>query len=201
MTVAEFTPVTEKGFILVGERAALGALSREHLPSLSAWFNDPDVRRGLAHRGLVNAEAEQKWFEDVTEAARAPRPTAVGFAIHAAADGELVGTCGLEAIDHNFLRADFGIFVGARRGEGIGSDATRLALDWAFHMIGLRNVMLETYDFNDAAVRAYQRAGFRVIGRRRDAVRALGRRWDSLLMDATAKDFHSPALAKLRPER
>ena len=47
--------------------------------------------------------------------------------------------------------------------------------------------MLETYTFNEAALRAYERAGFQVIGRRRDAVRAQGRRWDSILMDAVAE--------------
>ena len=66
-------------------------------------------------------------------------------------------------------------------------------------MIGLHNVMLETYVFNERAKRAYERAGFREIGRRRDAVRALGRRWDSILMDATAADFDSPVLASLFP--
>jgi diamine N-acetyltransferase len=189
----------DRDFILVGERAALGPLEREHLPSLARWINDPEVRRGLAYRGLVNEDAELKWYEEMTEAGRAPRPTALAFAIHDAADGELVGVCGIESIDHNFSRAELGIFVGRRRGTGIGSDATRLALDWAFTMIGLHNVMLETYEFNEQARRAYERAGFRVIGRRRDAVRAMGRRWDSLLMDATAADFESPVLGRLGP--
>jgi RimJ/RimL family protein N-acetyltransferase len=67
-------------------------------------------------------------------------------------------------------------------------------------MLGLENVMLETYAFNDQARRAYERAGMREIGRRRNAVRAMGRRWDSILMDATAAGFESPVLAKLRPE-
>jgi diamine N-acetyltransferase len=192
--------VKDSEFILAGERAALGLLRREHLPLLAPWFNDPEVRRGLAHRGVVNLEAEEKWFEAMTEAGSPPRPTAVAFAIHAADDGELVGACSLENVDHNFLRADFGIFLGRRRGSGLGIDATRLSLDWAFHILGLRNVMLETYDFNEAALRAYERAGFRLIGRRRDAVRALGRRWDSLLMDATAEEFESPRLAQLLPE-
>jgi hypothetical protein len=30
-------------------------------------------------------------------------------------------------------------------------------------------------------------------------VRALGRRWDSILMDATAVDFESAALSRLAP--
>ncbi|HYN52393.1 MAG TPA: GNAT family protein [Thermoleophilaceae bacterium] len=191
--------MADPDFIVTGEDAALGILRRDHLPAFASWFNDPEVRRGLAHRGVVNLEGEEKWFEAMTEAGAAARPETVAFAVHAADDGELVGACSLEQIDHNFLRCDFGIFLGRRRGEGIGSDAVRLVLDWAFYMIGLRNVMLETYDFNEAAQRAYERAGFRVIGRRRDAVLALGRRCDVILMDATVDDFDSPGLAKPIP--
>ena len=187
----------EHRFLVSGERAALGSLEREHLARLSRWFNDPEVRRGLAHRGIVNEDAETAWYERMTAAAGEPRPTEVPFAIHDAADGELVGVCALENIDHNFSRADFGIFLGQRRGAGIGADATRLVLDWAFTIIGLHNVMLESYEFNDQAIRAYERAGFQVIGRRRDAVRALGRRWDSVLMDATAEGFYGST----RPRR
>jgi diamine N-acetyltransferase len=186
-------------FVLTGERAALGPLKREHLASFARWINDPEVRRGLAYRGLANEDAELKWYEEMTEAGRAARPTAVAFAVHDAADGELVGVCGIEGIDHHFARAELGIFLGRRRGTGIGTDAVRLALDWAFNMLGLRNVMLESYEFNEHAVRAYERAGFRVIGRRRDAVNALGRRWDSVLMDAVAGEFESPVLARVRP--
>jgi diamine N-acetyltransferase len=176
-------------FLLTGERAALGVLRREHIPLSTRWFNDPDVRRGLAHRGLVNEEGTSAWFDHVAQAGSERRPTEMAFAIHAADDGEFVGVCGLENIDHNFLRCEFGIWIGPRRGTGIGTDATRLALDWAFRIIGLRNVMLETYEFNEPAQRAYERAGFKVIGRRRDAVLALGKRWDSILMDAAAVDF------------
>jgi RimJ/RimL family protein N-acetyltransferase len=186
----------EHEFLVSGERAALGSLERDHLARLARWFNDPEVRRGLAHRGMVNEDAETAWYERMTAAAGEPRPTEVPFAIHAVADGELVGVCGLENIDHNFSRADFGIFLGQRRGTGIGADATRLVLDWAFTIIGLHNVMLESYEFNEQAIRAYQRAGFRVIGTRRDSVRALGRRWDSVLMDATAEGFDSPVLGR-----
>jgi diamine N-acetyltransferase len=188
-------------FVLTGERAALGPLKREHLPSFARWINDPEVRRGLAYRGLANEDAELKWYEQMTEAGREPRPTAIGFSVHDAGDGGLVGVCGIEGIDHHFARAELGIFLGRRRGKGIGTDAVRLALDWAFNMLGLRNVMLETYEFNEQARRAYERAGFRMIGRRRDSVHVLGRRWDSLLMDATAADFESPVLGRLRPER
>jgi RimJ/RimL family protein N-acetyltransferase len=192
--------MSEQEFLVSGERAALGLLRREHLPRLAIWFNDPETRRSLAHRGVVNEDGELQWYEEMSKAGASPRPSAVAFAIHDASDGELVGTCSLEGIDHNFLRADFGIFLGQRRGTGIGSAATRLVLDWAFTMLGLRNVMLESYEFNEPAIRAYKRAGFQEIGRRRDCVRALGRRWDSIMMDATAEGFESPALGRLLPD-
>ena len=178
----------EQRFLLSGVRAALGTLERTHLARLSGWFNDPEVRRGLAHRGLVNEDAETAWYEKVTAAAGEPRPTEMAFAVHDAADGELVGVSGIENIDHNFSRADFGIFVGERRGTGIGTDATRLVLEWAFTIVGLHNVMLEVYEYNEQAIRAYEKAGFRRIGARRDSVRALGRRWDTILMDAVPGD-------------
>ena len=174
----------EHDFLVTGERAALGMLRREHIPRLAPWFNDPEVRRGLAHRGIVNEDAETAWYERVSEASAQPRPTELAFAIHDAADGELVGVCGLENIDHNFSRAEFGIFLGQRRGTGIGTDATRLVLHWAFTIVGLHNLILEVYEYNEQAIRSYERAGFRRIGVRRDSVRALGRRWDTILMDA-----------------
>jgi hypothetical protein len=45
----------------------------------------------------------------------------------------------------------------------------------------------------------HERAGFCVIGRRRDAALALGARRDSILMEATIADFDSPVLARLHP--
>lgn len=58
---------------------------------------------------------------------------------------------------------------------------------------------LEVYDFNQAAMRPYERAGFRVIGAAATLSLALGARRDSILMDATIADFDSPVLARLRP--
>src|SRR5918999_3353893 len=84
--VAALGSVSED-FVLTGERAALGPLKRDPLPMPARWINDPEVRRGLAYRGLANEDAELKWYEQMTEAGRGPRPTAVAFAVHDAADG------------------------------------------------------------------------------------------------------------------
>jgi diamine N-acetyltransferase len=112
--------------------------------------------------------------------------------------GAPVGTAGLMAIDWRLSRATFGISIGERRGTGLGTEATRLTLDWAFNMLGRHNVMLTVLPTNAAAIRAYEKAGFKRIGLRRDALSVVGERGDELLMDAVAGEFDSPVLAARR---
>jgi RimJ/RimL family protein N-acetyltransferase len=53
-------------------------------------------------------------------------------------------------------------------GNGYGTEATRLTLEYGFCLLGLHNIMLSVSSANTAAIRAYKRAGFQVIGARRE---------------------------------
>ena len=84
--------------------------------------------------------------------------------------------------------------------QGYGTEATRLILDYAFNVLGLHNIRLSVYDFNPRGVRAYEKAGFKVIGRRRQALRLGHERHDMIIMDALATEFESPVLQRLYVE-
>jgi RimJ/RimL family protein N-acetyltransferase len=90
--------------------------------------------------------------------------------------------------------AEFGITIGdaGERGQGYGTEATRLLLDYAFTVLGVHNVWLDTPAYNIGALRAYEKAGFREIGRRRGARVLAGRRYDVVLMDCVAEEFAPP---------
>ena len=60
--------------------------------------------------------------------------------------------------------------------------------------------MLRAYSFNQRGIRAYTRAGFKVIGRRREARRRGGRTTDTIFMDCLETEFQSPVLHKLLPD-
>jgi diamine N-acetyltransferase len=186
-------------YLIEGDRAALGTLRPDLAETYARWVNRVDVRLGLVHLGLFERGSEEAWVTETLAANAKPRPASVNFTIYDRADGEPVGTTGLFEIDWRHDRSYFGILLGERRGQGIGSEASRLVLDWAFHMLSLRNVMLEVLTWNAAAIRAYEKAGFRVIGRRRDALLANGRRWDEVLMDAVPADFTGSVLAGRMP--
>jgi diamine N-acetyltransferase len=161
--------------------------------------HDLEVRNGILTVGVYALEAEEAWVEQAIAKCAGAQPEMATFTIYDLSDGAPVGTAGLMSIDWRLSRATFGITIGERRGTGIGTETTRLTLDWAFNMLGLHNVMLTVLPTNAAAIRAYEKAGFKVIGRRRQALLHHGRRWDEIYMDAVASEFSGSVLAGRLP--
>jgi diamine N-acetyltransferase len=186
-------------YLIEGERAALGTLRRDLAATYAAWINRVEVRSGLKNLGILDRESEDAWIAETMQANAQLEPSAANFTIYDRSDGEPVGTCALDDISHRHRRAQFGILLGDRRGQGIGTEATRLTLDWAFNVLSLRNVLLEVYPWNAGAIRAYEKAGFKVIGRRREALLHHGRRWDEIYMDAVASEFTGSVLGDRLP--
>jgi diamine N-acetyltransferase len=182
-------------FVVVGERVALGPLRRELAATYARWLNQLEVRRGLDHLGLASPQSQEKWVDENLEKGAKAAPESAEFTIYDRTDSVPIGTAGLTRIGHVHGTAGFGIALGERRGQGFGTEATRLVLDYAFHVLHLRNVLLEVLEWNAAGLEAYERAGFRRIGIRRGTVISRGRPTDLVLMDAVPADFGASVLA------
>jgi diamine N-acetyltransferase len=184
----------EPDFIVVGEKVALGPLRADLAAAYARWMNQLEVRRGLDRMGIATPESQEKWVEENIAKGAKREPEAVEFTVYDRTDSSPVGTVGLFQISHAHGRAEFGIAIGERRGQGLGTEATRLVLDFAFHVLQLRNVVLETLEWNVAGLTAYERAGFRRVGVRRGAVMSRGRPTDLVIMDAVPEDFGASVL-------
>ncbi len=184
----------EPEFIIVGEKVALGPLRHDLAGAYARWMNQLEVRRGLDYRGIATSQSQETWVEDNAKRSAEMEPQVVEFTVYDRSDCTPIGTAGLLSIAYAHGTAEFAIFIGERRGQGLGTEATRLVLDYAFHVLQLRNVMLEVLDWNVAGLTAYERAGFRRIGIRRGAVLSRGRRTDLVLMDAVPEDLGPSAL-------
>ncbi len=184
----------EPDFIVVGEKVALGPLRSDLAGTYARWMNQLEVRRGLVHLGIATPQSQEKWIEENVERGAKREPEAVEFTIYDCTDSAAVGTAGLFQIGHVHGTANFGIAIGERRGQGLGTEATRLVLDFAFHVLQLRNVLLEALEWNAAGLTAYERAGFRRVGVRRGAVMSRGKRTDVVIMDAVPEDFGASVL-------
>jgi diamine N-acetyltransferase len=182
----------EPDLIVVGERVALGPLRRDLALTYARWVNREEVRFGLEHLGVATRETEEAWVDEAVKKGAEKEPGTAGFTIYDRSDVAPVGTTSLFEISYLHGSANFGIALGERRGLGLGTEATRLMLRWAFHTLSLRNVMLEVLGWNGGAMRAYERAGFRRIGVRRGAAMCRGTPTDVVLMDAVPEDLAGP---------
>jgi diamine N-acetyltransferase len=184
----------EPDFVVIGEKVALGPLRPDLAATYARWMNQLEVRQGLVQMGLATPRSQERWVEENLDKSARREPEVVEFTIYDRADGTAVGTAGLLGIGHANGIAEFGIALGERRGQGLGTEATRLVLDYAFHVLHLRNVLLEALEWNVAGLTAYERAGFRRVGVRRGAVLSRGRPTDVVIMDAIPADFGASVL-------
>ncbi|HEX7125854.1 MAG TPA: GNAT family N-acetyltransferase [Thermodesulfobacteriota bacterium] len=182
---------------IAGERVALGPLRRDLLPLYERWVNDFEVTRStdMGMRPRVR-EFEDRFYDRVATSERD-----VVFTIYERPGLRPIGLTGLHDVDQANRRADFGILIGEKAswGKGYGTEATRLVLEYAFVALGLHNVMLRVYAFNERGIRAYERAGFRVIGRRRECKRLGSHLYDEIYMDCVATEFQATVLTRLLP--
>ena len=181
---------------ITGDKVALGPLRRDHLPLYERWINDFEVTRTLAI-GMrpMTAEAEAAGYAGASELSL----SVVSFTIYERATLRPIGNTDLRAIDHRQRTAEFGIMIGEKEswGKGYGTETAVLMLDYGFVALGLHNIFLRAYSFNERGLRAYRRAGFHEIGRRREAIRLAGHVYDEVLMDCLASEFESPMLKQL----
>lgn len=98
--------------------------------------------------------------------------------------GRVIGESVLNEIDWEARNANFriAIFRPEYCGQGTGSWAVRTTRDFAFETLKLHRLELDVFSFNPRAIRAYEKAGFRREGVRRDAVRDGDGYGDDILM-------------------
>jgi RimJ/RimL family protein N-acetyltransferase len=183
---------------LVGEQVALGPLHKGLLPLLWKWENDLELSllTGDPVRPLT-PEGIDTLYEHFSKAG----PDQTPFVIYERLTMRPIGTAGLVAINHLHRTAELGIGIGEREcwGKGYGTEATRLILDYAFTVLGLHNVMLRVFSYNERAIRSYRRVGFREIGRRRQSQRVGTNVYAGVLMDCLATEFAGATLRPLLP--
>ncbi len=179
---------------LTGQKCYLSPCRPEDATAWAAWFNDLAVALPLGDEAYVPSAPE-------TEGERVQgilRDRAHVFSIVTLAEDKLIGRSLLFNVDPVNRSAMFGIVIGEKSawGQGFGTQATRLTLEYAFNLLNLNSVMLGVTAFNDRAIACYKKAGFKEIGRRRQARLIGAKKYDEILMDILAEEFESDFISR-----
>jgi RimJ/RimL family protein N-acetyltransferase len=174
---------------LVGETVVLRRHRPENLAAFRRWYSDVEVARLTRYRdGPMRPDEIDRFFT-----ARVLGIDSLTLAVHLRAKDRLIGSCAFSQLDGDNGSALFHITIGEKDlwGRGYGTEATRLMLAHAFTSMGLHRVSLAVFAFNERAIRSYEKVGFVVEGRARDAIYRDGRYWDEIDMSMLESEWRA----------
>jgi aminoglycoside 6'-N-acetyltransferase len=164
---------------LEGERVVLRPGTPEDLERLRSILREPEVAARWVGFG-ENADEVAEHFVGRDEA----------FVV--TLDDEVIGAIQFgEEEDPMYRHAGIDVFLTtARHREGLGTDALRTIARYLIEARGHHRLAIDPAADNHAAIRAYERVGFRPVGILRDYERGPDGTWhDGLLMDLLAAQF------------
>ena len=182
--------VAKRPVVIEGEKVALGPIVEEDLDKFWFWVNDKTVTQYLSDKlflGVYTRSMEEKWIRSVLEGDK----NTLTFAILLKPEYEVIGVISLGKVDWISRNAELGVFIGNKDlwGQGLGSEAIVLLLDYAFNVLSLIKVYLRVIEYNRRAIRAYVKVGFREVGRLRKHIFRGGRFWDVIIMEIHSDEF------------
>lgn len=163
------------------ERVRIGPITVQDSEPLFRWFNDPDAARFDYAWRPVDGLSHQKWLASVGS-----DPSQVWFAIRRHGHPAILGYAILRNIAPVHRSAELGVRIGAEgdRGQGMGKDAARQVLQFAWQSLNLNRLQVSVFAGNERALRLYGALGFRREGVLRKAQYINGEWKNIVLMGA-----------------
>ncbi len=173
-----------------GERVRLTALRPDDAQTMMRWYEDGEFARLFdANPAFPKTERElTRWFEESDR-----DHNAFALAIRLLYSDDLIGYVDVDGIQwtHRCGWMSIGIGSPTHRGKGFGSEALHLTLRFAFHELNLHRLQLSVFAYNDAAIRLYERLGFKREGAFREYLLRDGQRYDMLLYGLLASEWEA----------
>lgn len=172
----------------IGERIYLRAPEKGDIDLFLKWINDPEIHRFVLRYRPLGREEEEEWLAGLPK-----RQEDVVFVIVRKEKDEPIGSCGLHRISLPNRSAELGITIGEKRywSQGYGREAMGLLCGYGFESLNLNRIGLSVYEYNPRGQRCYEKLGFRIEGRRRQARFWDGRYWDVLEMGLLVEEWHN----------
>lgn len=143
--------------MLRGKKVVLRSLERDDLPRLHALCQHVDLM--LLSDSVWLPSSLAAWEKDFD--AHLADQDNYQFIIEA--DGKIIGSMQLHPRPNRRAGSGelgIGIYDPDYLGKGYGRDAIATFLDWAFRILNLRRIKLETLASNERAIRCYEACGF-----------------------------------------
>ena len=163
---------------IAGERLYLSPMNVEDAETYVNWLNNRGVSDNLGMTAsVVRVPGEKEYIES-------KKSSDYDFSI-VLNDDTIIGNISLMHVDLVSGKATLGIFIGDEdnRNKGYGTEAIKLLVDYGFNILRLHNIDLNVFDFNERAIKAYEKVGFKEYGRRHESYFLDGKFHDEISME------------------
>lgn len=164
----------------------LKALLPENITSFYQWIRDEEAI--IYSLSIFQAMKTDRQIEDwYVQSINDKRNSYHGIFV----DGVFIGYAGISGISNTNKSGEYFIFIGDKKywGKGIGTEVSKLIVKKAFEELGLNRIMLTVSVPNVGGVKAYERAGFVLEGRFREAAFRNGEFHDKLVMSILKSEW------------
>jgi len=184
--------------MLVGKKCILRSLEMGDVDTLHRLMNNWTVRKYLATSQFLSREDVVTFVQYANEQKK--KMAAFYYAIVDKESKELIGVVSLHKIDWKNRNAEFGITIWNPDywDRGIGTDAARVFLHYAFSELNLHRIEGRLFEFNKRTIRLNEKLGFKLEGVLRDAFWRDGRWHNVLIMSVLANEFYEKNRDKIQ---
>jgi len=153
-----------KNAILVGKRVYLRPEEKDDAKIIAEWARKEEETFFDIGRHLTTEVLHQHWTQQAMDS---DHPTEIWFGVCLRETDELIGAVGLIGTDYVHMYAETGSFFHRPdyRGNGYGSEAKQLLLEYAFDILGLHMVESWVYFPNTRSAAALRKQGYKEAGR------------------------------------
>lgn len=178
-----------------GERIYLKTLNTKNAtPEYCSWLNDPEVNKYL--------ETRKSTVQDLKIYIKSKQKDndCILFGVFFKENNKHIGNIKLELIKRNKKKAVFGIIIGDKNywQIGIGTEATKLAIKFAFEQLFLNEIELGVIAENKPAICVYEKNGFKIKKVKKNAINHEGKFFDDIIMSIKKRDYKAPGLLNLK---
>ena len=166
--------------LLRGEKVYLSALTKDDAPIIARWGMNSEYLR-LSDADPARPPTVDQVAGMIDEGNK--KDTLFRFGIRLVEDDRLIGDEAIGEIEWPHAVGSLGIVIGEPEywGRGYGGEAMSLLLRFGFWEINLYRIQLTVFDYNERAIRSYEKLGFVREGTYRQFLQRDGKRYDMFL--------------------
>jgi ribosomal-protein-alanine N-acetyltransferase len=161
-----------------GENIDLLPLNLEHIKLYSKWKNDPKVRKYARNEFPLIIEDIKEFSKPHKEEIRKE----VEFEIWHKKDKKPIGIGGLSRIDWYNRNANIFLEIGESNywGKNIGTEASRMIIDYGFKELNLHKIYAGIYSPNKGSLKVAEKQGFKLEATLKEQMYVDGKYVDSI---------------------